>query len=93
MYTVKPELRMIVEDCYPHIRELNPAQRSAIESGYLESDENYIIAIPTASGKTLLGLLAALKTILDGGRVVYTVPLISIQNEKIKEFKNSKNMA
>jgi len=87
MYTVNPELRMIVEDCYPHIRELNPAQRSAIESGYLESDENYIIAIPTASGKTLLGLLAALKTILDGGRVVYTVPLISIQNEKIKEFK------
>ena len=92
MYTVKPELRMIVEDCYPHIRELNPAQRSAIESGYLESDENYIIAIPTASGKTLLGLLAALKTILDGGRSLH-VPLISIQNEKIKEFKNSKNMA
>ncbi|HNR26819.1 MAG TPA: helicase-related protein, partial [Methanobacteriaceae archaeon] len=30
---------------------------------------------------------AALKTILDGGKVVYTVPLISIQNEKIKEFK------
>ena len=61
-----------------------------MEAGFLESGDNYILAIPTASGKTLLGVLAALKTILDGGKVVYTVPLISIQNEKIKEFKNLK---
>jgi len=86
MKSLPPEMRQILRDCYPHIRELNPAQRSALEAGYLESKENYIIAIPTASGKTLLGILAALRTVMEGGRVIYTVPLLSIQNEKIKEF-------
>lgn len=65
---------------------MNPAQKAAIKQGYLEDQHNYILAIPTASGKTLLGLMAAIKTI-EGGKVIYTVPLISIQNEKIKEFK------
>lgn len=87
MKSLPPEMRQILGDCYPHIRELNPAQRSAIEAGYLESEDNYIIAIPTASGKTLLGIIAALKTVMEGGRVIYTVPLLSIQNEKIKEFR------
>jgi len=77
----------IIKDCYPFIEKLNPAQKAAIKQGYLEDQHNYILAIPTASGKTLLGLMAAIKTILEGGKVIYTVPLISIQNEKIKEFK------
>lgn len=87
MKFLNPDLRKIITDCYPYIRSLNPAQMSAVEAGYLESDENFIIAIPTASGKTLLGLLAAIQAIMDGGRVIYTVPLISIQNEKVKEFR------
>lgn len=58
-----------------------------IESGYLEDKSNYIICIPTASGKTVLGVLPALKTILNGGKAVYAAPLLSIQNEKVKEFK------
>lgn len=53
----------------------------------MENNENYIISIPTASGKTVLGVLAALKVLLQGGKVVYAVPLISLQNEKYKEFK------
>jgi len=77
----------IIKDCYPFIEKLNPAQQAAINKGYLEDNHNYILAIPTASGKTLLGLMAAIKTILEGGKVIYTVPLLSIQNEKIKEFK------
>ena len=31
--------------------------------------------------------MAALKSILDGGKAVYAAPLLSIQNEKVKEFK------
>ena len=58
-----------------------------IESGYLDDKSNYIISIPTASGKTVLGVLPALKTILNGGKAVYAAPLLSIQNEKVKEFK------
>ena len=87
MKFLNPEIRKIITDCYPYIKSLNPAQMSAVEAGYLESDENFIIAIPTASGKTLLGVLAAIQAIMDGGRVIYTVPLISIQNEKVKEFR------
>lgn len=84
---LEPKVREIVTHSYPYIQDLNPAQKAAVDAGFLDSDNNYILAIPTASGKTLLGVLAALKTILNGGKVVYTVPLISIQNEKVKEFK------
>ncbi|BAW31578.1 MAG TPA: DEAD/DEAH box helicase [Methanothermobacter sp.] len=86
MNTTKTMMK-IIKDCYPHIKDLNPAQQATINKGYLEDNHNYILAIPTASGKTLLGLMAAIKTILEGGKVIYTVPLLSIQNEKIKEFK------
>ncbi len=90
--SLDPAIRKIIKDSYPQIEDLNPAQKAVVEAGLLEEKENFIIAIPTASGKTLLGVMAALRTILEGGKVVYTVPLLSIQNEKVKEFKkNSKN--
>ncbi|MDP3066530.1 MAG: DEAD/DEAH box helicase [Methanobacteriaceae archaeon] len=84
---LEPKIREIINTVYSYIEDLNPAQKAAVDAGFLDSDDNYILAIPTASGKTVLGVLAALKTILNGGKVVYTVPLISIQNEKVKEFK------
>lgn len=87
MESVKPEIRKIIEDSYPQIKELNPAQKAVVDAGLLEDDHNYILAIPTASGKTLLGVMAALDSLKKGGKVVYAVPLISIQNEKLKEFK------
>jgi ATP-dependent DNA helicase len=87
MKYLEPKIRDIIKKSYPYIQDLNPAQLAAVEAGFLDSEDNYILAIPTASGKTLLGVLAALKTILNGGKVVYTVPLLSIQNEKVKEFK------
>ncbi len=87
MNTIDPDIQKIMKECYPYIEEYNPAQKAVIESGYLDNDENYIISIPTASGKTVLGVLAALKVLLKGGKVVYAVPLISLQNEKYKEFK------
>lgn len=87
MESFDQEIKDILAVCYPQIKELNPAQKSVINSGLFEKESNYIIAIPTASGKTLLGLITALNTILKGGKVIYTVPLISIQNEKLAEFK------
>lgn len=87
METINREIKDIIADCYPQIKELNPAQKAVIKSGLFENNSNYIIAIPTASGKTLLGLITALNAILKGGKVIYAVPLISIQNEKLAEFK------
>ena len=87
MENLRDDIKTIINGAYPYIKEFNPAQKAVIESGYLEDKSNYIICIPTASGKTVLGILPALKTILDGGKAVYAAPLLSIQNEKVKEFK------
>ncbi|MDO5851865.1 MAG: DEAD/DEAH box helicase [Methanobacteriaceae archaeon] len=87
MNEIDPTIKEIINRCYPYIKEFNPAQKAVIETGYLESKDNYIITIPTASGKTILGILAALKTLLNNGKIIYAVPLISLQNEKYKEFK------
>ena len=87
MKTLPTDIKKIINSAYPYIEEFNPAQKAVIESGYLDDKSNYIICIPTASGKTILGVLPALKTILDGGKAVYAAPLLSIQNEKVKEFK------
>ncbi len=87
MENLRDDIKTIINSAYPYIEEFNPAQKAVIESGYLEDKSNYIICIPTASGKTVLGVLPALKTILNGGKAVYAAPLLSIQNEKVKEFK------
>ncbi|MDR2623343.1 MAG: DEAD/DEAH box helicase [Methanobrevibacter sp.] len=87
MNKIPEQIKEVINDSYPYIKQLNPAQKAVIDSGYLEDDSNYIIAIPTASGKTVLGVMAALQSILKGGKAIYTAPLISIQNEKIAEFK------
>ncbi|MGL4670035.1 MAG: DEAD/DEAH box helicase [Methanobacteriaceae archaeon] len=91
METIPLEIKEVINDVYPYIKEFNPAQKAVIETGYLNDDSNLIIAIPTASGKTVLGVMAALKAILGGGKAVYAAPLISIQNEKVKEFKSFEN--
>lgn len=88
MENLSNDIKTIINTAYPYIKEFNPAQKAVIESGYLEDKSNYIISIPTASGKTVLGILPALKTILNGGKAVYAAPLLSIQNEKVKEFKS-----
>ena len=87
MENLPDDIKTIINSAYPYIEEFNPAQKAVIESGYLDDNSNYIICIPTASGKTVLGVLPALKTILNGGKAVYAAPLLSIQNEKVKEFK------
>lgn len=87
MENLSNDIKTIINTAYPYIKEFNPTQKAVIESGYLEDKSNYIISIPTASGKTVLGILPALKTILNGGKAIYAAPLLSIQNEKVKEFK------
>ena len=69
------------------IVELRPAQVKAITKGLLEG-KNLLVCTPTASGKTLIAELAALKSILEGkGTVVYIVPLKALASEKYKDFK------
>ena len=69
------------------ISELRPAQEKAIHAGLLK-DKNLLVCTPTASGKTLIAELAALKAILEGkGKAIYIVPLKALASEKFKDFK------
>jgi helicase len=69
------------------IKELRPAQIKAIKKG-LFNKKNLLVCTPTASGKTLIAELAAIKTIIeDKSKVVYIVPLKALANEKFKDFK------
>jgi helicase len=69
------------------ITSFRPAQEKALKAGLLEH-KSLLICTPTASGKTLIAEMAAMKNILEGkGKVIYIVPLIALANEKYKEFK------
>jgi helicase len=66
---------------------LYPPQYEAINKGVLEG-ESMLITTPTASGKTLIALLAAANVISKNlGKVVYLTPLRALASEKYKEFK------
>jgi len=66
---------------------LRPCQVKAIDAG-LFLDKNLLVCTPTASGKTLVGELAALNGILhDRGKAVYIVPLRALASEKYRTFR------
>jgi len=69
------------------ITDLYPPQEEAIKAGALEG-KNLVLASPTASGKTLVAELCALKHIIEkNGKVLYLTPLRALANEKFDEFK------
>ena len=70
------------------IEELYPPQADAIGPALL--GENIVLAIPTASGKSLVAYLAILASVLRGGKALYIVPLRALAAEKydnLKEFE------
>ncbi len=69
------------------ITELYPPQEEAIRAGALE-EKNLVLASPTASGKTLIAELCALKHVLErDGKVLYLTPLRALASEKYEEFR------
>jgi len=69
--------------------KLYPPQEEAIRAGLLDNNKNFVIASPTASGKTLLAELVMLKSILrDSGKCLYVVPLNALAYEKYQNFKD-----
>ena len=67
------------------IENLYPPQEEAVRKG-LFSDKNLVVAIPTASGKTLIAELAMVYEVIRGGKCLYTVPLRALAGEKFEEF-------
>ncbi|MDI6643179.1 MAG: ATP-dependent DNA helicase [Candidatus Hodarchaeaceae archaeon] len=69
------------------ITTLYPPQVDAIKKGAL-SEKNLVLAVPTASGKTLVAEFCMLKSVLKGsGKCLYIVPLRALASEKYDEFK------
>jgi helicase len=67
--------------------ELYPPQAEAIDVGVL-SGQNLVMASPTASGKTLIAELCAMKHVIEkGGKVLYLTPLRALAWEKYEDFQ------
>ena len=69
------------------ISELYPPQAECIDKGIL-AGKNMLVAVPTASGKTLIAEMAMHNTIEAGGKCLYIVPLKALASEKFEEFRN-----
>ncbi len=70
------------------IVEFLPSQIKAINAGLLDLNKNLLICTPTASGKTLIAEIAAMKGIYEKiGKAIYIAPLKALASEKYNEFK------
>ena len=67
------------------ILDLYPPQIACVEEGLFDG-KNLLIAIPTASGKTLVAEMAMHHHIAMGGKCLYIVPLKALASEKYQEF-------
>jgi len=80
---IPEEIRKILEGMGIH--SLYPSQASCIAP--LFEGKNLVLAVPTASGKTLVAYLAILNKVLKGGKALYIVPLRSLAFEKYEELR------
>ena len=68
-------------------KKLYPPQADSIESGLLDG-KSILVSAPTASGKTLIAMLAILSYVSENkGKVIYLSPLRALAAEKFSEFK------
>ena len=67
--------------------KLYPPQADSVKSGLLNG-KSILVSAPTASGKTLIAMLAILSYISKNkGKVIYLSPLRALAAEKFSEFK------
>lgn len=75
------------------VQKLYPPQEAAVEP--VLSGRNVVLAIPTASGKTLVAYLAILHRFLTTtapGKALYIVPLRALASEKFEELAQFKSL-
>ena len=76
---VSPELKALLHQ--QGYVTLHPPQAEAVP--LVLQGKSVVVSIPTASGKSLIGYLAAIRTVLEKGRrVLYIVPLKALATEK-----------
>jgi len=66
---------------------LYPPQEKTVKAGLLEG-KSMLVSAPTASGKTLIAILAIIRHLFEKrGKIVYLSPLKALASEKFNEFK------
>ena len=67
--------------------KLYPPQTDSVKSGLLDG-KSILVSAPTASGKTLIAMLAMINYLSkNNGKVIYLSPLRALAAEKFSEFK------
>ncbi len=82
--------RMVARLKQDGIEKLYPPQEKAV--GPALEGENIVLAIPTASGKSLVAYLAILQAVLRGGKALYIVPLKALASEKYEDLARFENL-
>ena len=75
--------------------KLYPPQSDSVKSGLLNG-KNILVSAPTASGKTLIAMLAMISFLSKNntnGKVIYLSPLRALAAEKFLEFKKLEKVA
>ncbi len=73
------------------ITKLYPPQAEALK--FALAGKSVVLAIPTASGKSLVAYLAMLRSIIeDNGKALYIVPLRALASEKVEDLQRFANV-
>jgi len=73
--------------------KLYPPQADSVKSGLLDG-KSILVSSPTASGKTLIAMLAMISYLSKNtGKVIYLSPLRALAAEKFSEFKKLEKVA
>ena len=73
--------------------KLYPPQAEAVKAGLLKG-QSVLVSAPTASGKTLIAILAMLSYLSKNkGKVIYLSPLRALASEKFLEFKKLEKLS
>ena len=70
-------------------RELNVTQQKCVDSGVLDTKENFLVVAPTGGGKTGVAELLIRRSLDEDPpeRVIYVAPLKSLMAANLEEFK------
>ena len=80
----EPAIKFLKSQGY---EKLYPPQADSVKSGLLDG-KSILVSAPTASGKTLIAMLAMLSYLSkNSGKVIYLSPLRALAAEKFTEFK------
>jgi helicase len=74
------------------VRKLFPPQEEAVKAGILDG-RSIVLCTATASGKSLLAEIVAVKTALEGRMAIYAVPLKALAYEKLVHFSHYGGLA